>query len=47
MIKPLRNALIYYIILSADISLKGRGEVWWAFDTLADCGDYCTLKIDL
>lgn len=36
-----------YKILSDDISLDGRKEIWWMADRLTDHGDYYTLEIDL
>ena len=36
-----------YKILSDNISLEGRKEVWWLADRLVNCGEYFTLEIDL
>ncbi|MBQ8769196.1 MAG: hypothetical protein IJZ15_06105 [Oscillospiraceae bacterium] len=39
--------LFNYEVLTEDISLKGRKEVWWLADRLVDHIDYYTLEIDL
>lgn len=39
--------LFNYEVLSADISLEGRKQIWWLSDRLVDHGDYYTLEMDL
>jgi hypothetical protein len=39
--------LFNYEVLSADISLEGRKQIWWLADRLVDHGDYFTLEMDL
>lgn len=39
--------LLNYKVLSEDISLKGRKEIWWLADRLVDHGEYYTLEIDM
>ena len=39
--------LFNYEVLSADISLEGRKQIWWLADRLVDHGDYYTLEMDL
>ena len=39
--------LFNYKILSEDISLIGRKEIWWLADRLVDRGEYYTLEIDM
>ena len=36
-----------YKVLTDDIQLKGREEVWWLADRLVDHGDYYTVEWDM